>query len=141
MKVGSAGSGIFSIARFSAKKAVVVGGDYEKPNLSAGNLAFTSDGGKSWKAGRGLTGYRSSVAYVTEQIIIAVGTNGSDISSDGGKTWRTLGNEDLNSVASLHYTRIVWAVGPKGLVVKLSGLPSPIPQDFPKSSKKIKSTG
>lgn len=115
---GRPGTGIFSIAMSDARTGVIVGGDYEKPTETAGSLAFTSDAGKAWKAGTGLTGYRSGVAYVDRKTIIAVGTSGSDISRNGGKKWKPLGTEDLNSVQS-RGPQATWAVGPKGLVAKL----------------------
>lgn len=115
---GSPGSGIFSIAMFDFANGVIVGGNYEKPDEARNNLAFTSDGGKSWTADSGLNGYRSGVTYVNKNTIIAVGTNGSDISRDGGKTWKVSGTEDLNAVQAKG-KKAVWAVGSKGLVVKM----------------------
>jgi photosystem II stability/assembly factor-like uncharacterized protein len=115
---GTSGSGIFSIAMFDAKNGVIVGGNYEKPNESKDNLAFTSDGGKTWTLGMGLSGYRSAVAYIDRKRIIAVGTNGTDLSRDGGKTWKKIGDENLNAVqAKGQYA--AWAVGPKGVVVRM----------------------
>jgi photosystem II stability/assembly factor-like uncharacterized protein len=115
---GTSGSGIFSLAMFDLKNGVIVGGNYEKPDEAKDNLAFTSDGGETWKLGSGLTGYRSGVTYVDRKTIIAVGTNGSDITRDGGKIWKVLGKENLNAVQAKG-RRAVWAVGPKGLVVKM----------------------
>jgi photosystem II stability/assembly factor-like uncharacterized protein len=115
---GTPGSGIFSIAMYDLKNGVIVGGNYEKPNEAKDNLAFTKDGGEIWKLGADLTGYRSGVTYVDKKTIIAVGTNGSDITRDGGKTWEVLGKENLNAVQAKG-RRSVWAVGPKGLVVKM----------------------
>ena len=115
---GTPGSGIFSIAMFDNLNGVIVGGNYEKPNEATNNLASTLDGGDSWKAGSGLSGYRSAVAYVDKKTIIAVGTNGTDLSTDGGKTWAKIGGEDLNAVAAKG-KKAVWAVGPKGMVAKL----------------------
>lgn len=119
---GTGGSGIFSIAMYDAKNGVIVGGNYEKPGDANNNLAFSTDGGKTWKLGSGLNGYRSGVTYVDKKTIIAVGTNGSDITRDGGKTWKEFGSENLNAVAAFrsasdHY---IWAVGPNGLIVKYS---------------------
>ena len=115
---GTPGSGIFSIAMRDGGNGVIVGGNYEKPDEAKDNLAFTSDGGETWKLGTGLTGYRSGVAYVGGKTIIAVGTNGTDMTTDGGKTWKKVGTENLNAVAA-DGKNAVWAVGPKGLVVKL----------------------
>lgn len=115
---GTSGSGIFSIAIFDRDRGVIVGGNYEKPDDHDKNLAFTTDAGETWKLGTGLTGYRSGVAYVNRNTIIAVGTNGSDITRNNGKTWTVLGKEGLNAVQSKG-RNATWAVGPNGLVVKL----------------------
>lgn len=112
------GTGIFSIAMADASNGVLVGGDYEEPMDTAQSLAFTGDGGRTWKAGSGLSGFRSGVTYVDKRTIVAVGTNGSDITRNGGKTWKKLGTEDLNAVAAKG-TKATWAVGPKGGVYKL----------------------
>lgn len=116
---GTAGSGIFSIAMYDKKRGVIVGGNYEKPDEITNNLAFTTDGGKSWKLGKGLNGYRSAVDYIDKKTIIAVGANGSDISFDSGKTWKNLDRENYNAVRAKG-KRAVWAVGPKGMVAKYS---------------------
>jgi photosystem II stability/assembly factor-like uncharacterized protein len=118
---GTAGSGIFSIAMIDAKRGVIVGGNYEKPNEMTNNLAFTTDGGKTWTPGKGLTGYRSGVAYINKKELVAVGSSGYDYSSDGGKTWKnyTAGveNKDFNAVQAKGKTA-VWAVGANGLVAR-----------------------
>ena len=114
---GPSGAGIFSIAMSDSKNGVIVGGNYEKPGDSGGTLGFTDDGGATWKSGKGLSGYRSGVAYIRNNEIIAVGTNGSDTSIDGGKTWKNIDKENYNAVAAIGF-RAVWAVGPKGLVSK-----------------------
>ena len=116
---GTAGSGIFSIAMRDAKNGVIVGGNYEKPNEIGSNLAFTTDAGRTWTAGNGLSGYRSGVAFVDNKTIIAVGSSGSDISFDGGKTWKNLDREDYNAVAAKGKNAI-WAAGPKGSISKFS---------------------
>ena len=103
---------------FDVKNIVIVGGNYEKPEQNTNSLAFTSDGGKTWTAGSGLNGYRSGVTYVGKKTIVAVGSNGSDISTDGGKTWINLDKENYNAVQAKG-NKAVWAVGPKGMVVKM----------------------
>lgn len=119
---GTAGSGIFSIAMFDSKRGIIVGGNYEKPNETGNNLAFTTDGGKTWTLSKGLTGYRSSVAYVNKKSIIAVGSSGYDYSYDGGKTWKNyktpnVENKDFNAV-QVKGENAVWVVGANGLVGK-----------------------
>ncbi len=114
---GTAGSGIFSVAMRDAKRGVIVGGNYEKPDEINNKLAFTNDGGKIWNLSKGLSGYRSGVVYVDKKTIIAVGANGSDLSTDGGKTWKNLDKENYNAVQAKG-KRAIWAVGANGLVAK-----------------------
>jgi photosystem II stability/assembly factor-like uncharacterized protein len=114
---GTAGSGIFSIAMRDSKNGVIVGGNYEKPDDITNNLAFTGDGGKTWNLAKGLNGYRSSVVYIDKKTILAVGASGSDLSTDGGKTWKNLDKENYNAVQAKG-GGAVWAVGAGGLVSK-----------------------
>ena len=115
---GTSGSGIFSIAMWDAKTGVIVGGNYEKPNEIKSNLAFTTDGGTTWIATKGLFGYRSGVAYVDSKHLVAVGSGGSDMSTDGGKTWTNIDKLNYNAVQAKG-KKAVWAVGVSGLVAKL----------------------
>lgn len=94
---------------------MAVGGDYQKPNESAGTAAWSDDGGQHWTAAtRPPHGYRSSVAWDADaKAWIAVGTNGSDISYDDGKTWDLLDNGNWNALS------LPWIVGPKGRIAKL----------------------
>jgi photosystem II stability/assembly factor-like uncharacterized protein len=114
---GTAGSGIFSVAMFDKNRGIIVGGNYEKADEINNNLAFTNDGGKSWQLGKGLSGYRSGAAFVDKKIIFAVGASGSDLSVDGGKTWKNLDKENYNSVQAKG-KNVIWAVGANGLVAK-----------------------
>lgn len=118
MMNGTPGSGIFSIAMYDNRFGVIVGGNYEKPGETKGNLAFTTDGAMNWTLAPGANGYRSAIAYIDKKKIITVGTNGTDLTMDGGETWNKIGSEDLNAVAAKG-RKAVWAVGPKGMVVKL----------------------
>lgn len=119
---GTPGSGIFSIAMYDKKRGVIVGGNYEKPDESTNNAAWTNNGGKWWVPASGLRGYRSGVAFIDKNTVIAVGTNGSDISFNGGGTWTNNSSpssdiKNLNAVASKG-ENATWAVGADGLVAK-----------------------
>jgi photosystem II stability/assembly factor-like uncharacterized protein len=115
------GSGIFSIAMWDPKNGVITGGNYEKPVDVNNDLAFTSDGGKTWMIGTGLSGYRSGVAYIDAKTIIAVGASGSDVSADSGKIWKNIDKLSYNAVAAKSKTAI-WAVGDRGMVAKYADL-------------------
>ncbi len=116
---GTAGSGIFSIAMLDKANGIIVGGNYEKPAEASNNLALTKNGGKTWTLRKGLNGYRSGVTFVDKKTIIAVGSSGSDISADGGKTWKNIDAENYNAVQAKG-KKAVWAVGANGLVAKFS---------------------
>src|SRR5215203_1983399 len=86
-------SGIFSIAFRDAKHGVVVGGDYRKEQEAVDNLALTSDGGVTWTLVKGLSGFRSVVAYVPGMktpTLVALGPSGGDFSADDGRTWKPI---------------------------------------------------
>jgi photosystem II stability/assembly factor-like uncharacterized protein len=117
---GNESSGVFSIAFRDMEHGIAVGGDYKKPNESTGTAAFTSDGGLHWTAAsKPPHGYRSTVIwYPAAKAWIAAGTNGSDISQDGGKTWQPLDNGNWNAIS------LPYIVGPGGRIGKL--IPSAI---------------
>jgi len=114
---GTKTAGIFSLVLVDKTHAVAVGGDYQTAQAKEKTAALTSDGGKTWQAAEAL-GYRSGVAAIGDALLIAVGTTGSDVSQDGGKSWTHFSDVNLNAVAS--HGNGVWAVGPKGAVVKLA---------------------
>jgi photosystem II stability/assembly factor-like uncharacterized protein len=113
---GAATAGIFSLASSDRKNGVAVGGDYQNPKATQHTVALTRNGGKAWNAAAGL-GYRSCVAFLGDNTFVAVGTTGSDVSRDGGQTWDHFSDASLNAVAGSNGA--VWAVGPKGVIVKL----------------------
>jgi photosystem II stability/assembly factor-like uncharacterized protein len=61
---GPDSAGIFSVAFRDATHGVIVGGDYKHPNQDGDNLAFTSDGSKTWTLPQiHPQAYFSAVAY------------------------------------------------------------------------------
>lgn len=112
---GSDSAGAFSVAFRDLKHGVVVGGDYKKPDEASGTAAWTADGGRHWTASsKPPHGYRSAVAWDPQgKAWIAVGTNGSDISRDDGKTWERLDDDKWNALSP------PFAVGPGGRIGRL----------------------
>jgi photosystem II stability/assembly factor-like uncharacterized protein len=112
---GAATQGVFSLAFWTAKDGIAVGGDYKEPARGEKTAAFTHDGGKTWAlATKPPQGYRSAVAAVSS-LLVAVGTNGADVSHDGGKSWASMFSDNLNALALVGNSG--WAVGPDGKIV------------------------
>jgi photosystem II stability/assembly factor-like uncharacterized protein len=128
--VAGSSAGIFSIAFRNQKHGVVVGGDYSKENEAVGNLAVTRDGGVTWTLAKGLSGYRSAVAYVpvTTQsrqasMLVAVGPSGADYSTDDGRTWKQLEGPGFDTLSFVRSHKsgwpVGWAAGAAGNIAKL----------------------
>ncbi|PYT11933.1 MAG: glycosyl hydrolase [Acidobacteria bacterium] len=120
VRSGSSSEGIFSLAFSDGRHGIAVGGDYNKTAETAGNVAVTSDGGRTWTAPAGTPpgGFRSAVAYLGDRKIwIATGTSGSDVSFDDGKNWKQFDTGSYNAMSFIS-SQAGWAVGPKGVVAK-----------------------
>ncbi|OWK35622.1 WD40/YVTN/BNR-like repeat-containing protein [Fimbriiglobus ruber] len=115
---GVASAGIFSIAFRDRNRGVIVGGDYRKPNEAGATGAITTDGGKTWTLIKKPLPFRSCVAWAKDRWV-AVGTSGSDASTDDGATWEPLGHENDNSVGFTP-AGVGWAAGPKGRIAKFA---------------------
>jgi hypothetical protein len=120
LKAPSDSSGIFSVGYRAGNvpghgyTLVAVGGDYKKPDATNRTAAWSYDR-KHWTAAtKSPHGFRSAVAWDADaKAWITVGTNGSDISYDDGKTWTPLDNGNWNALS------LPWVVGPHGRIGKL----------------------
>jgi len=118
-------SGIFSIAFRDAQHGIVVGGDYSKEKDAVDNAAMTTDGGRTWKLVRGLSGFRSVVAYVpgaARTAIVAIGPAGSDYSNDDGVTWTPIEGPGFDTFSFVPKQPIGWGSGNRGAIGKLTGV-------------------
>jgi hypothetical protein len=119
---GNESSGVFSVWFKDRRAGMIVGGDYTKPNESAGTAAWSADGGAHWTASATPPhGFRSSVQWSESlQLWITAGTNGSDISRDDGKTWLPLDNGNWNALS------LPFIVGPNGRIARLNPAALPL---------------
>jgi photosystem II stability/assembly factor-like uncharacterized protein len=116
-------SGIFSIAFRDALHGIVVGGDYRKETEAVDNAAITTDGGKTWNAVKGLSGFRSVVAYAPgrSRAVIAVGPSGADYSNDDGVNWTPIAGPGYHTFSFAKTNRFGWGAGEKGTIGRLDG--------------------
>ena len=125
---GVASAGIFSAVFRDGKRGVISGGDYRKEKEAVDNVALTEDGGQSWQLVKGVTGYRSGLAFVSVKlpakggtaVLLAVGPAGSDYSLDGGKSWRSFDEKGYDSVSAARNGNAAWASGAGGRIAKFS---------------------
>jgi photosystem II stability/assembly factor-like uncharacterized protein len=127
---GPDSAGIFSIAFRDATHGVIAGGDYKHPEQDGPNLAFTDDGGLTWKLSPvSPQRYFSAVVFAKphseSDAILVVGSFQSAYEDDVAntpsqktslqKSW----DWNLNAV-SVSPTGEAIAVGPKGLIVSFA---------------------
>ncbi len=114
-------SGIFSIAFRDEMNGVIAGGDYQKEKEAVDNLAVTSDGGVTWKLLKGLSGFRSVVAYLPgTPSLVALGPQGGDYSTDDGRTWNPIAGPGVDTFSFAHGQRFGWGAGARGTIGRLS---------------------
>jgi photosystem II stability/assembly factor-like uncharacterized protein len=114
-----AAAGIFSLALADARHGMAVGGDYGKDKENMGNIVVTSDGGRTWVAPAARpAGFRSAVLYLADRKAwIVTGTSGSDISTDGGVTWKLFDSGSYNAMSFVS-VGAGWAVGGRGRIAR-----------------------
>ena len=114
-------SGIYSVAFRDAQNGIIVGGDYAREAEAVDNAAVTRDGGRTWTLVKGLSGFRSVVAHVpgTRATWIAIGPQGSDVSTDDGRTWAPVEGPGFDTFSFVKGKPIGWAAGARGAIGRL----------------------
>jgi photosystem II stability/assembly factor-like uncharacterized protein len=130
VRASSPASGVFSLAFADADRGVAVGGNYKRPAEAKAVVALTSDGGRTWKTPSGAPpeGFRSAVAFLPskgDKVLVAVGPSGSDVSIDGGESWRRLGNLGFHALGFADKPLAGWASGDNGTIARFIG---PLPE-------------
>ena len=118
---GKNSTGPFSIAFYTKKIGIAVGGDYLIDSSRVNNLILTRNSGKAWlKPFSSTFGYRSAVEYVSKLRLIATGPGGTDISNDGGKTWTNLSKIGYHTVRKAKSGKLVLLTGSDGRIASFS---------------------
>ena len=118
-------TGIYALTFIDENTGVAVGGAYDVPKEGDFAAYYTTNGGKTWHvAQQPPKGYRSGVAAIPgKPTFLAVGTTGTDISTDGGYSWNKVNGESLNSIRISPSGKWGWAVGPDGAIYKFKAIP------------------
>ncbi|WP_240677461.1 DUF6528 family protein [Actinacidiphila soli] len=98
---GDSAKGVFALAFRDGWHGIAVGGDYRADQASPDAAAVSRDGGATWTASaQPPPAYRSGVSWLpyAPSSAVAVGPTGSDLSTDGGRTWRTFDTGSYDTV-------------------------------------------
>lgn len=119
IKIGE-GTGPFSVAFCDKNNGIVVGGCYMRDKENVNNVLLTNNGGKTWrKPHTPILGFRSAVTYLTDKVLVATGTSGTDISTDGGENWKNISTLSFNAVIKSPTGGLVLLVGNNGNIYRL----------------------
>lgn len=105
----------------NGKMVAVVGGDFTRPEAEDSSFALSRDGGKTWVNGpesgafKG-PGYMSSVAIVSDQVLITCGLKGVWITKDSGVSWQVLDKRPFNTIQLDRKRQLAYLIGPGGTI-------------------------
>ncbi|MEV6204159.1 oxidoreductase [Streptomyces sp. NPDC051771] len=119
---GDPARGVFALAFRDRGHGLAVGGDYRAGQPSPRAAAVTGDGGRTWTpAGTPPPAYRSGVAWLphSRTAALAVGPTGTDLTRDGGRSWRTVDTGSYDTVDCAPDGGC-WASGEKGRIARLA---------------------
>lgn len=116
---GATSTGANSIDAYR-RRWIVVGGDFQRDTLTAGNCTYSTDLGQHWLIPHTPPhGYRSCVIHITGDTWLCCGTSGIDISKDGGDHWALISKESFHVAAYSGSGKYVILAGAKGRIARL----------------------
>nr|WP_197486562.1 YCF48-related protein [Mucilaginibacter sp. L294] len=113
---GAASSGGFSIA-YGNNQTIIVGGNYAKDKQTDSVAYLIPKSKAKFKKNipvAGPAGYQSCVEYINDDIFLSTGTSGTNITTDGGKTWRKIDGVSYNVCAKAKHGNLILLAGDRG---------------------------
>jgi|SRR6185503_342927 len=115
---GKQSRGAFSVA-FGKDESVVVGGDYEN-DKKTDSVAFlmpeSAPAGYNGLPSNGPRGFQSCVENLNSNTFLSTGTPGSNITTDGGKTWAKIDDASYNVCRKAKRGKLVLLAGNNGAI-------------------------
>ena len=113
---GKSSQGAFSIAK-SSDKIIIVGGDYQKDTHQDSSACYSFEHGLSWQfPDKSAAGFQSCVEYISDATFLSTGTPGSNITADGGKTWKKIDGTSYNVCRKAKHGKLVLLAGNGGKI-------------------------
>ncbi|MBD1383972.1 oxidoreductase [Mucilaginibacter rigui] len=113
---GSASRGAFSVA-YGNNQTIIVGGNYAKDKLTDSVAYLIPKSKAKFKKELptvGPAGYQSCVEYIKDDIFLSTGTSGTNITIDGGKTWRKIDEVSYNVCRKAKRGNLILLAGDRG---------------------------
>jgi photosystem II stability/assembly factor-like uncharacterized protein len=114
---GRASQGAFSVA-IGKNNGIVIGGDYEKDKITDSvAVSFKPRPFKLLNApAKGPAGFQSCVEFIRGDTFLSTGTPGSNITTDGGKTWTKIDGTSFNVCRKAKRGKLVLLAGNGGKI-------------------------
>lgn len=113
---GVASRGAFSVA-YGNNQTIIVGGNYAK-DKQTDSVAYIMPKSKvKFKKNIsvvGPAGYQSCVEYINDDIFLSTGTSGTNVTTDGGKTWRKIDDASYNVCRKAKRGNLILLAGDRG---------------------------
>jgi photosystem II stability/assembly factor-like uncharacterized protein len=110
---GKQSRGAFSVA-YGKNQTIVVGGDYEKNKKTDSVAYILPQANAVYKQNipvTGPAGYQSCVEYISGDTFLSTGTSGTNITTDGGKTWTKIDDASYNVCRKAKHGKLVLLAG------------------------------
>jgi photosystem II stability/assembly factor-like uncharacterized protein len=115
---GAASRGAFSVA-FGNYQTIIVGGNYAK-DKQTDSVAYLLPGSKAKFKGNtpvtGPTGYQSCIEHIKDNIFLSTGTPGTNLTTDGGKTWNKIDGSSYNVCRKAKHGNLILLAGDRGKI-------------------------
>ncbi|MDO3624735.1 YCF48-related protein [Mucilaginibacter sp. BT774] len=115
---GKSSQGAFSLASSTNGAAkIFVGGDYADDKKTDSVASYLTNRSNLIKvATQGPAGFQSCVEYISGETFLSTGTPGSNLTTDGGKTWRKIDDISYNVCRKARHGKLVLLAGNGGRI-------------------------
>jgi photosystem II stability/assembly factor-like uncharacterized protein len=111
---GKASQGAFSIA-FGHKQGIIVGGDYSNASRTDSVAVYMHNTSMQLSVQQP-AGYQSCVENIKESWYLSTGTPGSNLTTDGGKTWHKINAVSYNVCRKAKHGKLILLAGDDGKI-------------------------
>jgi len=113
---GQSSKGAFSVA-IKDNLFIAVGGDYAHDKQPDSLASYSTNNGKSWQLSDTFpSGFQSCVEYINAITFLSTGTPGTNITTDGGRSWTKIDSTSFNVCRKAKHGSLVLLAGNGGKI-------------------------